>query len=58
MSIDKMAQGICPKCGELRGSLWKDKTTGAIVASCVVCRRGESPTGRIPTSSDPEPQSS
>lgn len=38
-NIDRLAQGTCPTCGQFRGSLWKDRRTGEIVASCIVCRR-------------------
>ena len=37
--IDKIAMGTCPSCTQLRGSLWKDRRTGCIIAPCIKCRR-------------------
>ena len=39
MRIDRMTQGICPRCGQFRGSLWTDRDTGAMLEPCVKCRR-------------------
>lgn len=39
MDIDKLYWGTCPYCDKRRGSLWRDRRTGEIVAPCVVCRR-------------------